>query len=130
MSQLQLKCEFFKFNSSTCTQADVGFDFAKELAITDISGNPLDLTPDTYQMIIKATLGGTSLLTLDEVGTNLLTGLYIPSPTSGIINIQITDTDTTAAGAGDYFYEMTKTDGDGKIFVFLQGNFQFNDRGF
>ena len=124
-----IDCELFNYQTGNCTQVDIGKDFDKDLSITDSTGSPIDLTTDTYQMIIKDSLGGSALFTLDEVGDNLTTGLYIASPTSGIINIIITDTDT-AITAGVYPYEMTKTDSDSKIFVFMQGTIEFYERGF
>jgi hypothetical protein len=70
------------------------------------------------------------LLTLDQVGDNLTTGLYIPSPTTGVIAIQITNADVTGISAGAFPYLMTKTDSDSKIFTFAQGTIQFYDGGF
>jgi len=123
-------CSLFNFQTGRCTQADKDFDFLVSFSVTDSSDNPIDLTGDTFQLIIKASLGGATLLTLNEVASNLLTGLFIPSPTSGIIAIQITKADVTLISVGEFPYEMTRTDSDGKIFVFAQGVFQFFDRGF
>ena len=125
----QIKCELFNFSTGNCTHVDITKDFSKTLTITDSAGAAIDLTPDTFQMTIKDALDGNILFTLVEVVTNLLTGLYIPAPTSGVIDIQITDTDT-AITPGVYPYELQKTDTDGKIFVFMQGTMQFYDRGF
>ena len=127
---MSIGCSAFNFQTGTCTQVDIGFDFAKVLTYTDADGTAIPLTDLVFQMLIKDELGGTVLLTLDEVGTNLLTGLYIPSPLSGVINIQITDTDTSTVPKGVYPYEITVTDADGKKDIFMQGSIQFFDRGF
>ena len=125
-----INCNLFNFQTGTCTQVDKDFDFLVSFAISDSGGNPIDLTNDTFQMIIKDSLGGSVLLTLNEVGDNVTTGIYIPSPTSGVLAIQITDTDVTATATGVYPYEMTRTDTDSKIFPFAQGTIEFSDRGF
>ncbi len=123
-------CNEFNFLTGTCTQVDVGFDFDKVLTYTDSAGLAIDVTGFDFTLIIKDTLAGSTLLTLPIVGDNTTTGLYIPDPTNGIINMHITDTDSTAVGVGLFPYEMTETDGDLKVDIFIQGNIQFSDRGF
>ena len=123
-------CSNFDFNNSTCTQVDIGFDYTISLTHNDALGNPIDLTSFTFQMIIKDGLAGSTLLTLNEVATDLLTGLYIPSPTTGVIRLQITDTDTALIAVGVYPYEFTQTDTDSEVKIFMQGTIQFFDRGF
>lgn len=123
-------CSEFNFQANTCTQVTKDFDFSAQLSFTDSAGTAIDLTNDTFVLIIKDALSGATLLTLNEVGSNLLTGLYIPSPTSGVMNIQITDTDVISIAVGVYPYEMTRTDSDSKVFISMQGTMQFFDRGF
>lgn len=123
-------CSLFNFETITCTQADIGFDFTKILTFTDASGAVIDITGETFVMTIKDVLSGSTLLTLSIVGDNLTTGFFIPSPTTGIINMQITDTDTGLIAAGFYPYETIRTDVDSKKTVFMQGNIQFFSRGF
>ena len=123
-------CNELDFQSNTSTQVDKDFDFSASQAYTASAGDAIDVTNDTFVLIIKDALDGSALLTLNEVGDNLTTGLYIPSPTSGIINIQITDTDVGTIAAGSYPYEMNRTDSDSKLFIFMQGTVQFSDRGF
>jgi hypothetical protein len=123
-------CSEFNFQTGTCSQVTKDFDFEKVLTYTDSSGVVIPITTDTFVMVIKDALDGSILLTLPEVGDNVTTGLYIPTPTSGVINIQITDTDVTALAVGIYPYEMTITDTDGKVDIFAQGTIQVIDRGF
>ena len=123
-------CSQFNFEDITCTQADIGFDFNKILTFKDASGAAIDITGQTLVMIIKDELEGATLLTLSIVGDKLTTGFFIPSPTTGIINMQITDTDTNSIAVGLYPYETIRTDTDSKKTIFMQGNIQFSERGF
>lgn len=123
-------CSEFNFQSNTCTQVDVGFDFTKVLTYTDINGDAVNITGFVFVMTIKDNLSGATLLTLPIVGDNLTTGFYIPAPSSGVLNMQITDTDTALIAVGVYPYEMTVTDTDSKVDIFMQGTIQFFDRGF
>ena len=125
-----IDCSLFNFQTGKCTQADKDFDFLVSFSLTDSARNPIDITGDTFQLLIKDVLGGSTLLTLEEVVDNVTTGLFIPSPTTGVIAIQITKIDVTGVPAGIYPYEMTRTDSDGKIFIFAQGTFEFFNRGF
>ena len=122
-----MSCNEFNFERSTCTHVDVGFDFSKVLNYTDSSG-VIDITGRTFQLIIKDVIGGTAQLTLNHIGDALSTGLYIADPTTGAIEVVIIDTDTLTAGT--YPYEMTDTDSDGKISIFMQGTIEFHTRGF
>lgn len=125
-----INCNLFNFQTGTCTQVDKDFDFEKVLTYTDVNGDAINVTGFVFVMTIKAALGGATLLTLPIVGDNLTTGFYIPSPISGIINMQITDTDTALIAAGVYPYEMTVVDTDSKEEIFMQGTIEFVDRGF
>ena len=125
-----INCNLFNFQTGTCTQVDKDFDFEKVLTYTDVNGDAINVTGFVFVMTIKAALGGATLLTLPIVGDNLTTGLYIPSPISGVINMQITDTDTALIDAGVYPYEMTVVDTDSKEEIFMQGTIEFVDRGF
>ena len=123
-------CSEFNFQTRTCTQVNKDFDFVKVLTVKDSAGSIVNLTGLTFQLIIKSYLGGTILLTLDHVGDNLTTGLYIPDPTSGIINIQIIQATAATITAAVYPYEMTQDDTDGLLTIFMQGTIEFLDRGF
>jgi hypothetical protein len=123
-------CSEFDFQSSTCTQADIGFDFSKVLTYKDSLGAVIDLTNLEFSMTIKDSLGGTTLLSLVEVGSISLTGMYIPSPTTGVINIQVTDTDTSSIAEGVYPYQIQVVDADDKVEIFMQGTIEFHSRGF
>ena len=125
-----INCNLFNFQTGTCTQVNKDFDFEKVLTYTDVNGDAINVTGFVFVMTIKAALGGATLLTLPIVGDNLTTGFYIPSPISGIINMQITDTDTALIAAGVYPYEMTVVDTDSKEEIFMQGTIEFVDRGF
>lgn len=125
-----MDCNNFDFLTGTCTQVDIGFDFDKVFTYTDSVGLPVNITGFDFNMLIKDALGGATLLTLPTVNDNVTTGFFFPSPTTGIINMQITDTDTALIASGTYPYEMTITDGDSKIDIFMQGEIQFFERGF
>jgi len=117
-----MACSEFNFSIDTCTQVDVGFDFSKVFTITD-GGGAVDLTNLTFQLIVKDRTGGTALLTLDEVGDDLTSGLYIADPVTGVLKMIITDTDSLTSG--NYPYEMTQTDASSRKSIFLQGYIQF-----
>lgn len=125
-----MQCSEFNYQTGTCTQVDKDFDFSKVLTYTDINNDAINITGLVFVMTIKASLGGATLLTLPIVGDNLTTGFYIPSPISGVLNMLITDTDTGSIAAGVYPYEMTSTDTDSKVDIFMQGTIEFIDRGF
>lgn len=122
-------CGLFNFQATTCTQVDVGFDFTQVLSYTD-TGGAVDITGMTFQLIVKDALAGSALLTLNHVGDDISTGLYIADPSTGVIQVVIIDADTSGIAAGEYPYQMTKTLADGKISIFMQGTMGFVDRGF
>tara|TARA_B110000908_G_C10047712_1_gene354761 strand:+ start:118 stop:495 length:378 start_codon:yes stop_codon:yes gene_type:complete len=123
-------CSEFDFQVSTCTQVDIGFDFDKVLTYKDSLGVAIPLSSLEFSMTIKQSLGGTTLLSLVEVANNISTGLYIPAPSTGVINIQITDADTLLVDEGIYPYEIKVVDADAKVEIFMQGTIQFHSRGF
>jgi len=127
-----INCNLFNFQTGTCTQVNIGFDFSKVLTYTDSNGAAVNITGFDFVMTVKDTLGGSVILTLPIVGTNLLTGFYIPSPTTGILFLQISKADTTAitGGVGVYPYEIVVTDPDTKENIYFQGTIEFIDRGF
>jgi len=122
-------CSQFNFQLSTCTQVDIGFDFSRVLTVTD-EGGIVDLTGSTLEMIIKDTLGGATIMTLPVVLDADTTGFYIPSPTTGIVNMQITAVDSGLIAEDWYVYETILTDSAGKIGIFMQGSIQFSTRDF
>ena len=124
-------CNNFDYTISTqpCTNVDVGFDFSKSLTYED-DGTAINLNGYIFVMTIKASIGGSTLLTLPIVGNNTTTGLYIPTPTNGEIFVQILAADTITTGAGVFPYEMTLTHPSGLISIFMQGTIEFIDRGY
>jgi hypothetical protein len=124
-------CNNFDYTISTqpCTNVDVGFDFSSSLTYED-NGTAINLTGYIFVMTIKASLGGSILLTLPIVGNNTTTGLYIPAPTNGQIFVQILEADTITVGNGIFPYEMTITDSFGLESIFMQGTIEFIDRGY
>ena len=125
-----MPCSTFDFKiTNRCTQIDIGFDFSKILTFTDSDGIAIDLTGYTLAGDIKVNLGGASIISLPEVGDDQTTGLYIPDRTTGVIFFQI-KAEETAQTPFDYPYEITITDPDTDITIFMQGIIQFNERGF
>lgn len=124
-------CNSFDYTVATqpCTNVNVGFDFSKSITYSN-DGTAIDITGFVFSMTVKDTIGGSTLLTLPIVGDILTTGLYIPTPETGEIFVQITDTDTIATGAGVFPYEMIITNPSGIISIFMQGTIQFIDRGY
>jgi len=125
-----MNCSKFDFFSETCTNINKGFDFIKSLTFKDSKEELIDLTNLTFTMIVKDSLGGSVLLTLTEVGDDTTTGIYIPNPSTGVLNLLITDTDSSSILAGKYPYEITYTQTNGLIFPFLIGEIEVSDRGF
>ena len=123
-------CSEFNFEPITCTHITKGKDFDRPLTYTNDDGSAGDLTSQTLQLIMKDGLSGSTLLTLNHVGDNLTTGFYIPTPTNGIVNMQLTDTTTAGLTVGVYPYEITRTDSDSKVFIWMQGTIEVFDRGF
>lgn len=128
----QINCSLFNFQTGTCTQVNMGFDFSKTLTYTDPNNAAINITGFDFVMTVKDVLGGSTILTLPIVATNLLTGFYIPSPSTGVLFMQIAKADTAAitGGAGVYPYEIVVTDPDTKENVYFQGTIQFYERGF
>ncbi len=122
-------CSQFNFQLSTCTQIDIGFDYSRALIVTDEDG-AVDLTGSTFEMVIKDELGGNVILILPIVLDASTTGFYIPAPTTGIINMQITKEDSTLIAEKWYVYETVFTDSLGEEKIFMQGSIQFYQRGF
>lgn len=124
-------CNSFDYTESTqpCTNVDVGFNFSKSLTYED-DGTAIDITDFTFAMTIKASIGGSTLLTLPIVTDNITTGLYIPDPTNGEIFIQIIKAATISTGDGVFPYEMIMTDASSLDSIFMQGTIQFIDRGY
>lgn len=125
-----MQCAEFDFSSSTCTQVYKGYDFTKALTFTNADKSAVDLTNLTFVMTIKDALGGSALLTLNEVGDDISTGLYIPTPLNGQINLLITDADSAGIAVGKYPYELRYTQSNGLQFPFMEGDIEFCDRGF
>jgi len=124
-----MACSEFNFKVADCTNVDVGYHFTKDLSVSDSNG-VTDLTNLEFVMVIKDRLDGTTLLTLNEVNDELTTGFYIPNPTTGLIQMIITDTDSTTVGGGYFPYEMIQTDALSHSEIFMQGNIQFFTRDF
>jgi hypothetical protein len=125
-----MSCSEFDFHSRTCSELKKGYDFTKSLTYKNSDKTAIDLTSLTFAMTIKDSLGGSILLSLAEVGDAITTGIYIPSPTTGVLNILITDTSSSSIVAGNYPYEITYTQANGLIFPFMIGKIQVTDRGF
>ena len=125
-----MSCNEFSFQTGTCTNVEKDFDFSKVLTYTDNNNDAVNITGLLFVMTIMAARAGETILKLPIVGDNLTTGFFIPSPTTGVLNMQITDTDVALIAAGVYPYEMTVTDTDSKEEVFMQGTIQFAERGF
>ncbi len=124
-------CNSFDYTVSTqpCTNVNVGFNFSKSITYAN-EGTAINITGFVFAMTVKDTIGGSTLLTLPIVGDALTTGLYIPTPETGEIFVQITGIDTTATGAGVFPYEMIITNPSGLESIFMQGTMQFIDRGY
>lgn len=122
-------CSQFNFQLSTCTQVDIGFDYFRILTVTDLGGI-VNLTDFIFEMVIKDELGGNEILTLNIVGDDDTTGFYIPSPETGVLNMQILEPESTPIAPGWYVYEMTIQDPSGHTDIFMQGSIQFYQRGF
>ena len=124
-----MACSEFNFKESDCTHVEVGHHYTRDLSVSG-SGGATDLTNLEFVMVIKDSLSGTTLLTLEEVGDALTTGFYIPNPTTGVIHMIITDTDSDTVGSGYFPYEMVQTDDLTHSEIFMQGNIQYFTRDF
>ncbi|HIP08243.1 MAG TPA: hypothetical protein EYG65_00750 [Rhodospirillales bacterium] len=123
-------CSEFNFQSSDCSNVDIGFDwFDISLNYSDENGD-IDLTGFTLEMTIKDALGGATLLVLPTVGDALTTGLFIPTPTNGEVKAQITSVSSAAVAAGVHPYQTTITNPSGQTEIWMQGTIEFSNRGF
>jgi len=114
-----------------CTQVDIGSDWNRPIKQVKLStGDPIDITGITYQMIIKDVKGGSVLLTLDHVGAILLQGIYIPTPANGEMFLQIPDDVSTSIGGGVYPFEIMQTSASGFKKMFINGTIEFYSTGF
>ena len=119
----------FDFQTGTNTEIIKGSFFTKVLTYK-FQGTAINISSFTFEMVIKDVLGGTTLLTLAQVASDTLLGLYIPDPTTSVINIQIPISDSDGLTVGTPVYEFTMTDSSGRLFEFFQGTIQVTDRGF
>jgi hypothetical protein len=94
------------------------------------TGAVVPLTGQTFEMTIKDTNGGTVLLTMPIVTDKITTGIYIPSPTDGIMFLQIMRADSVTVGEGYFPFEIIRTDSDGLLSVYITGEIQFYTRDF
>ena len=124
-------CNSFDYTVSTqpCTNVNVGFNFSKSVTYSN-EGTPINITGFVFAMTVKASIGGSTLLTLPIVTDNLTTGLYIPDPSTGEIFVQIIKADTISTGAGVFPYEMILINPSGLESIFMEGTIQFIDRGY
>lgn len=120
-------CSEFNFQSGTCSQVDIEFDYINVMTFTDEAG-AIDLTGFVLAGTVKDVLGGTILLSLAIVGDDQTTGFYIPTLTDGVINFIIKKEDVLTAGVYPYEFVLTNPSSDQSIF--MQGTIQFANRGF
>ena len=90
-------CSEFNFQSNTCTQVNIGFDFSKTLTYTDSNKAAINITGFDFVMTVKDELGGSTILTLPIAVTHLLTGCYIHSTSTGVLFMHLSKPSTTLA---------------------------------
>ena len=83
---------------------DQGTTFSAEIAVTDVDGNILDLTPYNASGQIRKTYSSSTAI---DFGTS------IPNPTNGNLQISLTQEQTNAMKAGRYVYDVEIADGTG-----------------
>lgn len=87
-----------------------GANFYRGLTITDLNGNPVDITGFTFKGEIRTQPGG------------LLIGSFVFTPISAIngrISMTLSNIVTAAMIPGDYFYDVKMTQVDSTIFRIL-----------
>ena len=125
-----MSCSPFDFSTRTKTNVYKNFDFIKVVTYKNPDKTLIDLTNLEFTMVIKDSLGGSTLLTLSEVGDAVTTGLYIATPANGEVRILIASADSTGITAGNYPYEITYTDSNSLRHPFMEGEIEFTERGF
>ena len=117
-------CGFDFSKPNKCTNAILNSFFDKEAIFTDDSGVPFDMTGSSFSMSIQAQSTDVDLLTLTATGDAITTGLYIPAPTTGVMNIQITVSDINTIGAGVFDYAITMIDTLSRSMIIMSGEFE------
>lgn len=120
-----MSCEEFHFSQSSCHNVFVGADFSREIAYRDSNGDPIDLTGQTFTMVIRDVNSSVDLLTLTNVGDSNTTGFYIPTPNNGVLYLQIREEQTNALGKGQRKYKITRTDASNDTHIFMYGTISF-----
>ena len=120
-------CNSFNFNG--CTSVKVGYDYAKKITYTDSDNNAIDLTGYDFSMSIQAKNTAVDLLTLNVVGDDSTTGIYISDAKAGEFYIQIRKADSTSVGKGSYNYSIRITNPSGDEDLFMYGDINFDEVG-
>lgn len=124
-----MACEEFNFSESNqCSHVSVGKDFLYSVSVVDEEGEPEDISGDTFDLIIKDVIDGTTLLVLTNVLVPDTTGFYVNNAFLGDVDMRITAADTVAVGEGVFRYEWNRTISGGFIKLEGYGTMQFSDR--
>lgn len=117
-----IDCKKFNFcEQNGCSNIDIGYTWSKSIQIKDKEGNPQDLTGYTIHFLIKESKDGDVLFDLSEQANPFLTGMYVTDPTTGLIQLKITDEDTSIIEEGSYPYEFYKMSGSGEKYIDMYG---------
>lgn len=115
------ECKKFNFSESNgCSNIDIDYDWSVSCTDVDENNNPINLNGFTSEVIIKDSNDNT-LFTLVDVPDALTTGIYMPSPSSGEMFIQMMKADTSTLSAGNYKYEWSLISPSGLSELFLFG---------
>jgi len=122
-------CKRFNFSNSKmqCTGINIDYTWSKSIQIKDKDGVPQDLTGYTIHFLIKKSKDGDVLFDLSEQANPFSTGIYIADPTTGLIQLKITDEDTATIAEGHYPYEFYKMSGSGEKYIDMYGYIHASD---
>jgi hypothetical protein len=115
-----MSCGILNFDAANCMQIFIGLDF-DPVSIT-IDGAGPDLTNQDIKMNIYDGCGN-KVLELVEVGSSVLTGIYIPDPTTKTFYPQFRKTETALLEEKTYTHEIIITDENLNEEMFLRGTF-------
>ena len=92
---------------------DQGASFSSDVTVTNSDGNVVDLTGYTTEAKMAKSYGASSSVTI--------TSALASDPTTGVVELTLTDTQTAGLAAGRYVYDLNITSSAGQTTRVVEG---------